>query len=75
MTNNNNNFEIPLQISDRLKKENIIQKFVKNQKYKYVKIELNHKYEKSTVVITTDNRKDWIKFLELVKKARIQRNT
>ena len=66
--NTNNNFEIPLQLSNKLKDEGIIQKFVKNQKHKYIKIELNHKYEQSNVIITTVNIKNWNKFLELVKK-------
>ena len=67
-TDNNNIFEIPLKLSDKLKSKGIIQKFVKNKKHKYIKIELNHKDEKSTVVITTVNIKDWSKFQEAVKK-------
>ncbi len=47
-TDNNNIFEIPLKLSDKLKSEGIIQKFVKNKKHKYIKIELNHKDEKRT---------------------------
>jgi len=67
-TNNNNNFEIPLELSDKLKSEGIIQKFVKNTKHNYIKIELNHKYEKNTAVVSTNHVTNWTKFHTLVEK-------
>ncbi|HEX2407335.1 MAG TPA: hypothetical protein VHJ38_09025, partial [Nitrososphaeraceae archaeon] len=65
----NNNFEIPLELSDKLKSKGIIQKFIKNKKHNYIKIELNHKYENSIVVVSTDNVKNWTKFHLTVEKA------
>ena len=65
----NNNFEIPLELNDKLKSKGIIQKFVKNTKHNCIKIELNDKYEKSTVVISTNNVMNWTKFHTLVEKA------
>jgi hypothetical protein len=65
----NNNFEIPLELSDKLKSEGIIRKFIKNKKHNYIKIELNHKYEKSIVVVPTNNVKNWTKFHTTVEKA------
>jgi hypothetical protein len=66
-----NNFEIPLELNDKLKSEGIIQKFVKNIKHNYIKIELNHKYEKSIVIVSTANLRDWLKFHESLKKMLI----
>src|SRR5215204_1908152 len=63
-----NIFEIPLELSDKLKSEGIIQKFVKNTKHNYIKIELNHKYEKNNVIVSTANIRDWFKFHESFKK-------
>ena len=67
-TTDGNIFEIPLELSDKLKSEGIIQKFVKNIKHNYIKIELNHKYEKSKVIVPTVNIRDWFKFHESLKK-------
>jgi hypothetical protein len=63
-----NNFEIPLELNDKLKSKGIIQKFVKDKKHNYIKIELNHKYEKNTVVVSTNNITNWTKFHILVEK-------
>ena len=43
-------------------------RFVKNTKHNYIKIELNYKYEKNTIVILTNNVKNWTKFQEEVKR-------
>ena len=66
--NDDKNFEIPLELNDKLKSKGIIQKFVRNKKSNYVKIELNHKYEKSIIVVPTINVKDWTKFHNSVEK-------
>jgi len=63
-----NNFEIPLELNDKLKSKEIIQKFVIDKKHNYIKIELNHKYEKSKVVVSTNNITNWTKFHTLVEK-------
>ena len=65
----NNNFEIPLELNDRLENKGIIQKFVKNKKYNCINIEFNHKYEKNTVIVLTNNVKNWTKFQEEVKNS------
>ena len=68
-TNNNSTFEIPLILNYRLKNKGIIQKFVKNTKQNCIIIGLNHKYENNTVVILTNNVKNWTKFQEEVKNS------
>ena len=64
-----NNFEIPLELNDRLKSKGIIQKFVKDKKHNCIIIGLNHKYENNTIVILTNNVKNWTKFQEEVKNS------
>ena len=59
---NNSEYEIDLDLSEELKKRNIIQKFIKHKIHKYVKIQLNHKYEKSAIILSTNNIKNWQKF-------------
>ena len=70
MTTNSSDdsFEIPLELGERLKSEKIIQRFVKNTRYNYIKIELNHKYEKTKVIVSTAKIRDWSKFHESLKK-------
>jgi hypothetical protein len=68
MSIDENNFEIDLDPGDKLRNEGIIQRFVKNIKHNYLKIELNHKYEKSNVIVSTANIKDWSKFHESLRK-------
>ncbi len=65
----NSNFEIPLELNDRLKSKGIIQKFVKDKKHNCIIIELNHTYENNTIVIPTNNVRNWTKFQEEVKNA------
>jgi hypothetical protein len=68
-TYDKNNFEMPLELSDKLKSKGVIQKFVNNPKHNYIKIELiNHKAEKCKIIISTSNLKDWDKFRESIKK-------
>ena len=64
-----NNFEIPLELNDNLKSKGIIQKFVKDKKHNCIIIGLNHKYENNTIVILTNNVKNWTKFQEEVKNS------
>ena len=67
--NYNNNFEeIDLELKVKLRNEGIVQRFVKNIKHNYLKIELNHKYEKNNVVVSTANIRDWSKFHDTLKK-------
>ena len=65
---NDNDFEIPLQLDENLKSKGIIQRFVKNTKHNYIKIELNYKYEKINVIVSTVNIRDWLKFHKSIKK-------
>ena len=67
-TTDDNNFEVPLELSDKLKSKGIIQKFVKNTKYNYIKLELNHKYEKNNIIVSTVNIRDWFKFHTSLQK-------
>ncbi|HEX2408368.1 MAG TPA: hypothetical protein VHJ38_14280, partial [Nitrososphaeraceae archaeon] len=46
----------------------IIQKFVKDIKHNYIKLELNHKYEKSKIVVSTNNITNWTKFHTIIEK-------
>lgn len=74
MNNNNNNFdEIDLELNEKLRNRDIVQKFVKNTKHKFIKIELNHKYEKSNVIVSTPNIKDWSKFHDTLDKELIRK--
>jgi hypothetical protein len=67
--NNDKNFEIPLELNDKPKSKRIIEKFVINKKHKYIKIELNYKDEKITIVVSTIHvEKNWTKFQESVEK-------
>ena len=61
-------YEIDLEISDKYKNKNIVQKFIKHKKNHYLKLELNHKYEKSTFIFETDNIDDWTKFHDRIDK-------
>ncbi|HSF49410.1 MAG TPA: hypothetical protein VLA74_01510, partial [Nitrososphaeraceae archaeon] len=65
---NNNEDEIDLDPSEELEKKNIIQKFIIHKKNGCIKLELNHKYEKSTIVVPTIKVKDWTKFQNSVEK-------
>jgi hypothetical protein len=65
---NNNENEIDLDIGEELKKKNIIQKFIKHKKHKYLKIELNHKYEKCTIILPTNNIENLPKFRKDLEK-------
>ena len=65
---NDNDFEIPLQLDENLKSKGIIQRFVKNTKHNYIKIELNYKYEKTNVIVSTVNIRDWLKFHKSITK-------
>lgn len=71
---NYNNNEIPLTHSERLKNEGIIHKFVKNTKENYIEIALNHKYDESSIIISTaiikskKHGEGWNDFKELVRK-------
>ena len=65
---NNNEYEIDLDLSEELEKRDIIQKFIIHKIHKYVKIELNHKYEKSTIILPTNNIKYWQKFHDNLDK-------
>jgi hypothetical protein len=73
-SNNENNFEIPLTLTDELKNSGIIQKFVKNTKQNYTELGLNSKYEECNMIFPTliiRSKKDdqgWIEFKELVRK-------
>ncbi len=72
--NNKDNSEISLDLTNELKKESIIQKFVKNTKENYIEIELNHKYKESSIIIPTTvikkkkNNEGWNYFKESVRK-------
>ena len=55
------NFEIPLELNDKLKSEGIIERFVKNKRHKHIKIELNHKDEKINIVVSTSQCKELVK--------------
>ncbi len=61
-------YEIDLEISDKYKNKNIVQKFIKHKKNHYLKLQLNHKYEKSTFIFETDNIDDWTKFHDRIDK-------
>ena len=65
---NDNDFEIPLHLDENLKSKGIIQRFVKNTKHNYIKIELNYKYEKTNVIVSTFNIRDWLKFHKSITK-------
>src|SRR5918911_5514856 len=58
MKNSDNNL-IPLDITDELQKEGIIVSFVANKKTQCIAAELNHIYDKKTLVSSV--YQDWIK--------------
>ena len=74
MSSNNNNKDdniISLDLG-KLEKEGIIQHFVKNKSDNYIEIELNHKYDESSIIVPTDiikrKKEGWIIFKNLVEK-------
>ena len=71
--NNVNNYEVPLELSERLKSEGIIQKFIIHKRDKSVKLRLNSKYDPPInidVPIDIIKRKNdgWIKFTDKFRK-------
>src|SRR5215213_6593451 len=64
--------EIPLQLSEKLKNEVIIQKFVIDKKDNYIKLRLNSKYDPSiSIDVSIDVIKEkngWTKFTNKFRK-------
>src|SRR5919199_6992228 len=60
MENTNNNL-IPLELTEELREEGIIVSFVANKKTQCIATELNHIYDKKTLVSSV--YQDWIKTL------------
>ena len=69
MSNDNNNFEIDIIPNQKLENKKIVTKFIKNIKYNYIKLELNHKYTgKSPIILPVFNIKNWSKFHDALDK-------
>ena len=72
MSNNNSDHEIPLELSQSLRNEGIVKKFVKDIKNNCVKLELNHKYDQININVPIGlikSKKDgWILFTDKFRK-------
>jgi hypothetical protein len=66
-----NSHLIPLELSEELKKEEIIQKFVKNNRINSLELSLNHKYKQKTLLFTIPAAKkmDWTNFVGKISRS------
>ena len=60
-----NSHLIPLEWSEELTKEKIIQKFVKNTRINSIELSLNYKHKQKTLIFTipTAKKMDWTNFV------------
>ena len=58
---------IPLEVSESLKKENVVSAFFYDKVTNSVKIELNHKMERTDIILSID-KKNWQKNGEMITK-------
>jgi hypothetical protein len=68
-----NEFEKDLKLNSELQQKNIVKRFVHDKQHKYIKLIVNSKYKETTIIISTINIKNWIKFHDSIEKELIRK--